>query len=245
MPIRLSGLSSGLDTESLVSALVSSYTLQKDNLVKAQTKLSWKQESWKTMNKSIYSFYTGKLSSMRFSKNYNLKTATVSNSSYAKVTASSSAVNGTQTLKVNKLAATGYLTGGEISGTDDNGKDAKLSGSSKLSSVKGIGDLSDGKVTVTVDGKTRDIAVSGDMTINKFVTELKEAGLNANFDSENQRFFISAAKSGESHDFSIVSNNQNGLNALKGLGIYTTKDSKGNASADMAEYTKWANYSTA
>ena len=94
MPIRLSGLSSGLDTESLVSALVSSYTLQKDNLVKAQTKLSWKQESWKTMNKSIYSFYTGKLSSMRFSKNYNLKTATVSNSSYAKVTASSSAVNG-------------------------------------------------------------------------------------------------------------------------------------------------------
>ncbi len=245
MPIRLSGLSSGLDTESLVSALVSSYTLQKNNLVKAQTKLSWKQESWKTMNKSIYSFYTGKLSSMRFSKNYNLKTATVSNSSYAKVTASSSAVNGTQTLKVNKLAATGYLTGGEISGTDDNGKDAKLSGSSKLSNVKGIGDLSDGKVTVTVDGKTRDIAVSGDMTINKFVTELKEAGLNANFDSENQRFFISAAKSGESHDFSIVSNNQNGLNALKGLGIYTTKDSKGNASADMAEYTKWANYSTA
>ena len=46
MPIRLSGLSSGLDTESLVSALVSSYTLQKDNLVKAQTKLSWKQESY-------------------------------------------------------------------------------------------------------------------------------------------------------------------------------------------------------
>ena len=53
MPIRLSGLSSGLDTESLVSALVSSYTLQKDNLVKAQTKLSWKQESWKTMNKYL------------------------------------------------------------------------------------------------------------------------------------------------------------------------------------------------
>ena len=66
MPIRLSGLSSGLDTESLVSALVSSYTLQKDNLVKAQTKLSWKQESWKTMNKSIYSFYTGKLSCLLY-----------------------------------------------------------------------------------------------------------------------------------------------------------------------------------
>ena len=201
MTIRLSGLSSGLDTESLVSALVSSYTLQKDNLVKAQTKLSWKQESWKTMNKSIYSFYTGKLSSFRWSKNYNLKTASVSNSSYAKVTASSSAVNGTQTLQVNKIS-------------------------------------------VSVDGSIKDIEITDDMTVNNFVTQLKASGLNVNFDSDNQRFFISAAKSGESHDFSIVANNENGLNTLKGLGIYTTKDSKGNLSADMAEYTKWAKYST-
>lgn len=41
---------SGMDTESLVTALVSGYQLKKDNLVKAQTKLSWKQEKWKTMN---------------------------------------------------------------------------------------------------------------------------------------------------------------------------------------------------
>lgn len=245
MPIRLSGLSSGLDTESLVSALVSSYTLQKDNLVKAQTKLSWKQESWKTMNKSIYSFYTGKLSSFRWSKNYNLKTASVSNSSYAKVTASSSAVNGTQTLKVNKLAATGYLTGGVISATDENGSKTKLTGDSKLTSVTGIGDIKDGKISVSVDGSIKDIEITDDMTVNNFVTQLKATGLNVNFDSDNQRFFISAAKSGESHDFSIVANNQNGLNALKGLGIYTTKDSNGNLSADMAEYTKWAKYSTA
>jgi len=170
MPIRLSGLSSGLDTESLVSALVSSYTLQKDNLVKAQTKLSWKQESWKTMNKSIYSFYTGKLSSFRWSKNYNLKTASVSNSSYAKVTASSSAVNGTQTLQVNKLAATGYLTGGVISATDENGSKTKLTGDSKLTSVTGIGDIKDGKISVSVDGSIKDIEITDDMTVNNFVS---------------------------------------------------------------------------
>lgn len=40
MPIRLSGMVSGMDTESLVTALVSGYQLKKDNLVKAQTKLS-------------------------------------------------------------------------------------------------------------------------------------------------------------------------------------------------------------
>ena len=95
MAIRLSGMVSGMDTESLVSALVSSYKLKKDNLVKAQTKLlHGKQEKWKTMNTSIYGFYSGKLSSSRFSTSYNLKTSSVSNDKYAKVTASSSAVNG-------------------------------------------------------------------------------------------------------------------------------------------------------
>ena len=116
MGIRLSGLASGMDTEALVSALVSSYSLQKDNLVKAQTKHSWKQDSWKAMNKSIYSFYSGKLSAARLSKTYSLKMASISNSVYAKVTASQSAVNGTQTLEVKKLAATGYLTGGVVKG---------------------------------------------------------------------------------------------------------------------------------
>ena len=110
MAIRLSGMVSGMDTESLVSALVSSYKLKKDNLVKAQTKLSWKQEKWKTMNTSIYGFYSGKLSSARFSTSYNLKTSTVSNDKYAKVSASSSAVKRkTRAPKVNlSVQLTGY-----------------------------------------------------------------------------------------------------------------------------------------
>ena len=52
MPIRLSGMVSGMDTESLVTALLSGYKLNKDKIVKAQTKLYWKQEKLKTKNKS-------------------------------------------------------------------------------------------------------------------------------------------------------------------------------------------------
>ena len=58
MPIRLSCMVSGMDTETLVSALVSGYKLKKDNLVKAQTKLSWKQEKWKTIIQIILSMLT-------------------------------------------------------------------------------------------------------------------------------------------------------------------------------------------
>lgn len=227
MAIRLSGMVSGMDTESLVSALVSSYKLKKDNLVKAQTKLSWKQEKWKTMNTSIYGFYSGKLSSARFSTSYNLKTSTVSNDKYAKVTASSSAVNGTQRLKVKQLASTGYLTGGQIKAADG----SKVTGDTKISDIVGT---TDGSISFKTASGTKSIDITSDMNVNQFVSKLKEAGVNASFDENNARFFISSRESGKDNDFSLVANDSNGLNALQKLGLYTVNDT------DSAEYKRLA-----
>ena len=233
MPIRLSGMVSGMDTESLVTALVSGYQLKKDNLVKAQTKLSWKQEKWKTMNTSIYSFYSGKLSSARFGKAYSLKKSTVSNSSVATVTASSSAVAGDQTLKVNELASSGYLTGGEVTNKSDS--TSKITGSSKLSAITNK-TSGQGSVTLSVDGKSTNIELTDDMTVNQFLVKLKDAGVQASFDEANQRFFISSKTSGKDGDFSLVANDTAGRDSLYELGLYT--DDK----TSTAEYTKWAGY---
>lgn len=233
MPIRLSGMVSGMDTESLVTALVSGYQLKKDNLVKAQTKLSWKREKWKTMNTSIYSFYSGKLSAARFSKAYSLKKSTVSNSSVATVTASSSAVAGDQTLKVKELASSGYLTGGEVTNKSDSA--SKITGSSKLSAITGK-TSGQGSVTLSVDGKSTNIELTDDMTVNQFIVKLKDAGVQASFDEANQRFFISSKTSGKDGDFSLVANDTTGRESLYELGLYT--DDK----TSTAEYTKWAGY---
>ena len=235
MPIRMSGLQSGLDTETLVSALVSGYTLQKDNMVKAQTKLQWKQDSWKAMNKSIYSFYSGKLSAARLSKTYNAKSASVSDSTKAKVTAGAEAVNGTQTLEIKELASTGYLTGGVVSAKDDKGNSVKADGSTKLSDITG---LTSGTITVSAEGKNKDITLTEDMTVNQFVVKLKDAGLNANFDANNQRFFISSKTSGADHDFSITASDANGLTSLQKMGLFTLNDTETN------EYKKWAAYAS-
>ena len=235
MPIRMSGLQSGLDTETLVSALVSGYTLQKDNMVKAQTKLQWKQDSWKAMNKSIYSFYSGKLSAARLSKTYNAKSASVSDSTKAKVTAGAEAVNGTQTLEIKELASTGYLTGGVVSAKDDKGNSVKADGSTKLSDITG---LTSGTITVSAEGKNKDITLTEDMTVNQFISQLKDAGLNANFDANNQRFFISSKTSGADHDFSITASDANGLTSLQKMGLFTLNDT------ETKEYEKWAVYAT-
>lgn len=118
------------------------------------------------MNTSIYSFYSGKLSAGRLSNAYSLKKSTVSNSTVATVTASSSAVAGTQSLKVKKLASSGYLTGGTVK----DGK-ANITGSSKLSDI--TGSTSQGSVTLSVDGKSTTIELTEDMTVNQFVVKLR------------------------------------------------------------------------
>lgn len=208
MPIRITGLNSGLDTESIISALVSSYNYKTDKYKKAQTKLSWKQDAWKTLNTKIYSFYNS-VGNLKLSSAYNLKSTTVSDSTKATVSASSSVPNGTQKLNVLKVAQTGYLTGGELSVS---GKD--VTGSTKLSDLgykNGAAQLK-----VTMGNKTeKTIDVSGDTTVNEFVAKLKEAGLSANFDEANKRIFINAKESGTAGDFTLSDNNLGVLSALK------------------------------
>ena len=119
MGVGMSGMVSGLDTDSIVKAMVSSYTSKKEDLTKEQTKLQWKMDAWKSLNTKVYSFYSKTMSNMRFSTNYTKKTTSISDTSIAKISASSNSVNGTQSLAVTQLAKAGYLTGGKVSNTTD------------------------------------------------------------------------------------------------------------------------------
>ena len=56
MPIRMTGMVSGLDTDSIVKELVSAYSTKKEKYEKEQTKLGWKQEIWKNWTMTISFF---------------------------------------------------------------------------------------------------------------------------------------------------------------------------------------------
>ena len=75
--IRMSGLVSGLDTETIVGALVSAASYKTTKMKNTRKKLEWKQETWKSLNSEIYSLYTGKLDNLRYEGNYNAKKATI------------------------------------------------------------------------------------------------------------------------------------------------------------------------
>lgn len=223
--IRVSGMVSGLDTESLVTAMVATQTAKKEKLQKAQTKLQWKQDAFKSINTKVYGLYS-KISNLRFSTAYNMKKTTVSNSTKATVTASSSAVNGTQKLTIEKLATSGYLTGAELKkGT---------TGSSTLADL-GYTD-GDTTLSITVGTTKKDIEVSSTTTIDDLVSKLKDAGVNASYDETNRRIFVSAKETGKDNDFAITSSSKAGLNALNAAGLCVSSVS------DQENYKKMASY---
>ncbi|MBO4903271.1 MAG: flagellar filament capping protein FliD [Lachnospiraceae bacterium] len=209
MSIRITGMNSGLDTDAMVKDLVNAYDKKKEIMKGDQKRLSWKQDAWKELNTKVKNFVTKSLSNMRFSSAYTKKTTEVSNSAIASVVSSDGAVNGQQTLRVTALAQAGYLTGSELETTD--GK--KVTNNTKLSA---LGYDSEGTVTLTKgNGKTIDIDVNGDMTVGQFVSTVKAAGLNANFDANNGRMYISAPDTGTANDFSFSGD----ATALEKLGL--------------------------
>lgn len=228
MAIRISGINSGLDTESLVKELVSAYSLKKENYDKQLTKQEWIMKKWGDVNSKVYDFYTSSLSSLRYSSGYNVKTSTVSRTGVATVTASSNAVTSTQTLSVSELASSGYLTGGIIKDADGN----KAGANTKLSDLG----LSDG--TIMVGDKK--VEMKADMSIDSFVSSLKANGVAANYDANNGRIYISSKSSGADNEFTVTAGDANGFAALQKLGIMSVTDMEGNETAEMARYRKLA-----
>lgn len=234
MAIKITGMYSGLDTESIINELASAQSYKKNKLVKAQTKLSWKQDAWKALNTKIYNFYSKTLGDLRFESSFIKKSTKVSNTNAISIVSGENAANGVNTVKVDKLAKTAYLTGADLTTADG----VKFT---SLASLKQLGFSGEGSFDISGSGVSVKIDVNEDMTLDDVVNKFKKVGLNASFDQENQRFFISSAKSGAINNFTLTANDSNGMDALAKLGLLSSIDTN---SEEYKGYKKWADYAT-
>lgn len=221
MAMRVSGINSGLDTDAIVQELVSAYSKKTEKYEKEQTKLSWKQEAWKSLNSKVYSLYTN-VSKLKYSSAYAAKKVSVSDTTKASVTASGNAVNGTQKLNVLQTAQSAYLTGGKISTT--NGEAA--TSETKLSE---LGFTENATIRVHLnktdeDGNPieTDIRLTKDSTLADVTKELQNAGVNASFDEKNGRLYISSKDSGTVGDFTITASDAKGTKTDAGNRLLDT-----------------------
>ncbi|WP_440587404.1 flagellar filament capping protein FliD [Wujia sp.] len=114
MAMRMTGLASGMDTESMVKELVSASSEKVNKIKQKKQDVEWKKEIWSGLNTKIYNFYKTELSAFKTVSGYNAKKAVASDETKVSVSVGANASNGTHSVSVEQTASSAYLTGDNI-----------------------------------------------------------------------------------------------------------------------------------
>ena len=114
MAMRMTGLASGMDTESMVKELVSASSEKVNKIKQKKQDVEWRKEIWSGLNTKIYNFYKTELSAFKTVSSYNAKKAVASDETKVSVSVGANASNGTHSVSVEQTASSAYLTGDNI-----------------------------------------------------------------------------------------------------------------------------------
>lgn len=235
MPIRMTGMVSNLDTDAIIKELVSAQSAKKTQIEQKKEKASWTKEKWEEMNTKIYALYTEKLTGLKLQGSYLTKSVNSSNSEKVDASATT-ATNGAYSLTVNKLATAQFVTGAAIT-------DKEVTKNTRLTEAG----MSEGQtITLTVKDKEAEdgsrqtqFTVDGDMTVLDLISKLTEAGINASYDEDNGRFYLSAKASGSNSSFTL-SSSDSGSTGLAALGLGNIDEELAASGQNAADATSMA-----
>lgn len=200
--IRMTGLISNMDTESIVTQLMEAQRTKVTKIQNKKTKLEWSQDKWKDFNTKLYKLYQDQTSNLRLVGNYSTKKATSADESIAKITAENSATVGTHKVAIKQLASSQYVTSGQFAAGTTTG--------SKLTTALGMTagtviEIKSGIDSTTGEAKkSKSFTVTEDSTLNDFIKACNDAGLKASYDKTQRRLFINSESSGANQKFTIT-----------------------------------------
>ncbi len=237
--LRLTGLTSGLDTESIVKSLLEIDQLKVNKQQKLITKLEWQGEAYRSVNLQLKNFrekYMSVLSSdnMYTKSAYNLFNATLTtDTSAVKVTAGSSAIAGAYTINsIDQLATAATVSSGAVK----MGGDVSLN--TKLSELHGIefheeeipGEVGeDGEIGESTTVRSLSFSINGEeftfsdsATLSDVVSTVNsntKAGVKMSYSSLKQGLTITSNTTGASSSVTILNNTGNffGENSVSGI----------------------------
>jgi flagellar hook-associated protein 2 len=108
--MRITGLSSGMDIDSMVSKLMTAERIPMDRLAQNKQLLSWKEDGYREVNTKLNAFRSF-LDQMRFSGSWTQTKVSSSDSSAVSVSATPSASTISHTIEVTNLASSANLAG--------------------------------------------------------------------------------------------------------------------------------------
>ncbi|GIO23877.1 flagellar filament capping protein FliD [Oceanobacillus sp. J11TS1] len=117
--MRIGGLASGIDTESIIKDLMNAERLPLNKLQQDRTKLEWKRDAFRDVNKLLLDLDQKKILNMKLSDTYNKKIVTSTQEGAVRATGSAGASNGTYRIEVKQLATSAINVGEKLNTKDD------------------------------------------------------------------------------------------------------------------------------
>lgn len=228
-PLRLSGLSSGLDTDAVVKAMLATEQAKVDKQSKATTWLGWKADALREINTLIKNFRSANLSVLNSAANmlsssaYNIFSATLLTPTTAvSVNAGSSAAAGKVTInEITQLAASARLSSTDVFTGETINTSTRLEDLALLTPL--LFD-DDGNISFSINGK--DFIFSKDDTLSDMMSTINssEAGVRMSYSSLTKGFSITAKTTGSSSRVEIQNLSGNAFdeeNAAFGIAAQT------------------------
>jgi flagellar hook-associated protein 2 len=197
---RITGLASGLDTDSMVKKLMDAEKIPLNQLKQKQQKQMWLSDNYRQWNSSLYSFKTTTLFNMKLSSSFNTFNVNSSQPNSVIGTASGGAIAGTYNIQVNQLAQSASFTKNiAIDPTQQLGEDTTIdltvyndptnptvgqtAKGIKIDPTDKIGDIIS-KINSAVDtnGKSLGLQAFYDANLQQFVVRTKATGENVKID---------------------------------------------------------------
>ncbi|MGG3507692.1 flagellar filament capping protein FliD [Paenibacillus lautus] len=182
-PIRLTGFSGALDTDSLIAKIMQAERLPLNKVQKQKQFAMWQREDYQAMNTALLSFRNA-ANSLRFQSNFEKTIATSSNTSVLDIT-SSGTTAGSATVEVTSLAASATLISG------------KIASDSAPVSQKGTVKIND--VEISFDAQSTVSSIIKDIN-----SKTAQTGVKANFDNSSGAVYLTTTASGKDSKIEIT-----------------------------------------
>lgn len=213
--MRIGGLASGMDIDSIVEKLMVAERMPMDKLEQQKQIYEWQRDAYRDVNKKMTTLDTY-IADNFILKSLNTKTATSSNSDLVSAVATGSASGSLSIEGVSQLAKAARGIGEQINATT----------STKLSSLFGTETMPTKFTLNAIDtqgklGKEVSIGIDANTTVGELITKINgsNAGVSAVF--ENGRLSLTAKNTGKAVDggAAIKTDEENGKVLFSKLGL--------------------------
>lgn len=214
--MRIGGLASGMDIDSLVSDLMKAERIPLDKLQQRKQKLEWQRDDYREISSMMLNLNKFLFDDLILSNTYNQKTVNISNPEEISIRNINSKNDFSGTIKVIQLAKSSTFISGETGVNDSSKTLNELFGLTGTQEVKIRAIKADGTMDST--GKTLSFNPMVDSLSTVISRINNETGVSAFFDSQTGKLAITAKNTGDvsGQDEMILSNVQGSLfSALK------------------------------